>query len=92
MMMQVQCIHSEAPHPPHSGPHSKTWMAFPKGCSAPVVVKSYTKVVKFELLKEVEALSRLHHPNIVKLADVASVNKLPSMITEYRGANFDKLI
>ena len=37
-------------------------------------------------------LSHLRHPNIVKLVDVASINNLASMITEYRGVTLTKII
>ena len=37
-------------------------------------------------------LSRLRHPNIVKLVDVASVNQLASMITEYSGTTLAEII
>ena len=89
-------MHSEAPPLPfHKGPHSKVWVLLrlkSAGCSAPVAVKCYEEAAKFEILKEVDMLSRLHHPNIVKIVDVASVNQVASMITEHRGINLHEVI
>ena len=68
-------------------------MLAPKaGCSAPIAIKRYTDAVKFEILKEVDILSRLHHPNIIKMLDVAFVNLGCCLVTEHRGSDLHKLI
>ena len=83
--------------PLHSGTHSKAWKVTPKGpkgngCSASVIVKCYDDSVRQEILKEVDMLFQLCHPNIVKMVDVASINKVPSLITEYGGDDLAHLI
>ena len=64
--------------------HSTTYMWRPAGCSA-FVVKVFKDKAETEFLQEVDMLSKLWHPNIVEMHDVAQCLDHCSLLTKFGG-------